>query len=228
MLHLIIENELEKLKKLDLSYFRGKSYFGDNGIQHYLVFQPIGRYFKKVSPSHHISSWKSKVVSYEIIKTPNTPNNILNPLLCYVFGRAIANFNGSCLKHNKIGYTHGKIVSIHIFYEINKTFPIRSYPTLENCLFDVVKISKHPDMDNYKYCGYGIEFDRKGKFSFGDGFGHKAVIFGVDMSSPVHVDNKKKDISNFGEGPTQGLDYTILTAKRNYSIKFSENKKKLF
>ena len=34
------------------------------------------------------------------------------------------------------------------------------------------------------------------------GFGCKVIIFGADMSSPLHVDNKKKDILILGEGPT--------------------------
>ena len=38
------------------------------------------------------------------------------------------------------------------------------------------------------------------------------IIFGADMSSSVHVDNNKKYILIFSEGPTQGLDDTILTA----------------
>ena len=32
----------------------------------------------------------------------------------------------------------------------------------------------------------------------------KNVIFGVDNSSCVHIDNKKKYILVLGEGPTQG------------------------
>ena len=36
--HLLVENELKKLKRLDLSYFRGKNYFGNNNIN-YLVFE---------------------------------------------------------------------------------------------------------------------------------------------------------------------------------------------
>ena len=32
------------------------------------------------------------------------------------------------------------------------------------------------------------------------------------MSSPVHTDNKNKDILILGEGPTQGWDDTTLTA----------------
>ena len=30
------------------------------------------------------------------------------------------------------------------------------------------------------------------------------IIFGADMSSSAHVDNKKKDILILGVGPTQG------------------------
>ena len=35
--------------------------------------------------------------------------------------------------------------------------------------------------------------------------GKNVIIFGADMSSSVHIDNKGKDILIFGEGPTQGL-----------------------
>ena len=50
-------------------------------------------------------------------------------------------------------------------------------------------------------------FDSRSKFLFTNGsFGKNVIIFGVDMSSSVHIDNKGKDISILGEGPTQGLD----------------------
>ena len=35
------------------------------------------------------------------------------------------------------------------------------------------------------------------------------------MSFSVHVDNKKKDILIFGEGPTQGLDGTKINWRKN-------------
>ena len=44
------------------------------------------------------------------------------------------------------------------------------------------------------------------------------LVMEVDMSSSIHVDNKKKDISILGEGPNQGLDDTALTAEKKYSI----------
>ena len=43
------------------------------------------------------------------------------------------------------------------------------------------------------YSGYGIGTDRRGHFSFPDSeFGQNVLIFGVDMSSSTHIDNKKK------------------------------------
>ena len=117
-----------------------------------------------------------------------------------------------------------KIVNIYIVYEINKNFLISSYPTLENCLFGAVSLTKNNDIDKYKYYGYGIGFDGKGKFSVGNGFDRNCIIIGIDMSSSEHVDNKKKDILILGDGPTQRLDGTTLTAETMYSISFTERK----
>ena len=55
-------------------------------------------------------------------------------------------------------------------------------------------------------------------------FGQNVIIFGVDMSSSIHIDNKKKDILVLGRGPTQGLEST-LTAEKMYSINFTVTKK---
>ena len=117
-------------------------------------------------------------------------------------------FKGSCLKQDKISFNHRKIVNIYIVYEITKHFDIDSYRTLENCLIGAVKLNKLPDIDQYKYSGYGIGFDRKGSFSLGNETGRNAIIFGVDMSSSPHFDNKKKDILILGKGPTRIRTYT--------------------
>ena len=39
----------------------------------------------------------------------------------------------------------------------------------------------------------------------------------------MRANNQKKDISVLGEGPTQGLDKTTLTAEDKYSINFTES-----
>ena len=78
----------------------------------------------------------------------------------------------------------------------------------------------------YGYSGYGIGFDRRSSFSFlGGGFGQNVLIFGVDMSSSAHINNKRKEILVLGKGPTQGLEHT-LTAEKLYSINFTVTKKK--
>ena len=61
----------------------------------------------------------------------------------------------------KAAYSHGKIVNIYIVYEISKNYNISSYPTLGNFLFGAVSFTKHVGIDQYKYSGYGIGFDRK-------------------------------------------------------------------
>ena len=45
--HLLVENELKKLKTFDLSYFIGKSHFDEDGMQNYLLFPPMRKYLKK-------------------------------------------------------------------------------------------------------------------------------------------------------------------------------------
>ena len=54
--HLLVENELNKLKTFDSGYFIGKSHFGEDGTQNYLVFQPMYRYFKMITSTDYISS----------------------------------------------------------------------------------------------------------------------------------------------------------------------------
>ena len=62
-------------------------------------------------------------------------------------------------------------------------------------------------------------------FLLGDKVGRNLIIFGVDMRSSSHIDNKKKDILILGKGPTQGLEHT-LTAEKLYSINFTKHNTK--
>ena len=50
-------------------------------------------------------------------------------------------------------------------------------------------------------------------------------IFGVNMSSSVHFDNKKK-VLILGKGPAQGYDNAALTAEAQCSVKFSTSNRK--
>ena len=111
-----IENEFRKLKTFDANYFIGKSHFEEDGTQNYLAFQPINRYFKLITKTLYISSWKSKGWSSETIKPPSTPDNSLTPLIDYVGNKTRLKFSGSCLKQPKLQYTHGTIVNICCSY----------------------------------------------------------------------------------------------------------------
>ena len=86
-------------------------------------------------------------------------------------------------------------------------------------------MTKNADIDKYGYSGYGIGFDTRSAFSFSGGvaFCQNVIIFGVDMSSSAHIDNKKKDILILRKGPIQGLEHT-LTAEKMYSINFTVKK----
>ena len=185
---------MNKLKTFDSSYFIGKSHFGEDVTQNYLVFQPMCRYFRLMTNKLDILSWQFKGLSNENFDPPNTN---VSPLTDYVANKMRVKFNRSCLKQsNKISYTHKKIVNIYIVYEINVHITNYNYPTLEYCLFCAVTLTKNADIDKYGYSGYGIGFDRKGSFSFpGGGYGQNVIIFGVDMTFTTHTDNKKGHIN---------------------------------
>ena len=171
-------------------------------------------------------SWQSKGISNESIKSPTTSSNSLNPRLSYNDTKIKVQFTGSCLKQPKFTFTHKKVVNIYIVYELGTSTSHDSDPTIKNCLFGAVTLTKNADIEKYKYSGYGIGFDRRSSFSFPSSeFGQNVLIFGADMSTSIHIDNKKKYILVLGRGPTQGLEST-LTAEKMHSINFKITKKK--
>ena len=226
---LLDQNEFKKLKTFDLGFFIGKNIFEEDGRQNYLVFQPLFNYFKVnaiTNVTNYVLSWQSKGLSAKTIK-PATSDNSLTPTINYYYSDEIrVKFTGSYLKQDKVIFNHGKVVNIYIVYELGASSSIDSDPTLKNCLFGAVTLTKSAYIEKYGYSGYGIGFDRRSSFTFpGGGFGQNVLIFGVDMSSSTQIDNKKKGILVLGKGPTQGLENT-LTAEKMYSINFTLTKKK--
>ena len=147
-----IENELNKFETFDSSYFIGKSYFEEDGTQNYLVFQPINKYFKVITNTDYVSSWKSKGLSAESIKPPTTSDNSLAPELNY------------CGIKSKISYSHGKVVKIYIVYELGASSSHNNDPTLKKCLFGAATLTENADIVKYGYSSYGIGFDRRSAF----------------------------------------------------------------
>ena len=213
-----IKLKINKLQAYDLSYFRGKQYFDE---QNYLVFLPMRKYFKLnsvIGVTDYVLSWQSKGISNESIKPSTTFNYILNPRLNFYGTKVRVQFTKSCLKQSNYIFTHQKVVNIYIVYKLAASSSHTSDSTIKNSVFGAVTLTKNADIEKYKYSGYGIGFDRRSSFSFSSGgFGQNVLIFGADMSSSIHIDNKKKDILVLGIGPTQGLEST-LTAEKMYPI----------
>ena len=159
--HLLVKNELNKLKTFDSSCFTGKSHFKEDGTQNYLVFQPLNKYFKFITNTLSILLWQCKGLSTENFDAPTI---ILSPSLNYVGNKIGVKFTRTCLKQsNKLTYTHGKIVNIYIVYEIGASIS-NFNDALKNCLFGAVTLPKDAVIDKYRYSSYAIGFDRRGNF----------------------------------------------------------------
>ena len=84
--HLLVENELRKLKTFDSSFFIGKNHFEEDGTQNYLVFQPMYRYFKQIAGvdnGSYIYYWQSKGLSDEKINSIKMSNHSITANLDY-------------------------------------------------------------------------------------------------------------------------------------------------
>ena len=90
----------------DLSYYRGKQYFDEgSGKQNYLLFLPMGKYFKlnsAVGVTNRVLSWQSKGLSNKGIKPPATSDNSLTSELSYYGTKIKIKFTGSCLNNQTI------------------------------------------------------------------------------------------------------------------------------
>ena len=98
---------------------------------------------KTVNTTNYISSWKSKGLSDESIKPPTTSDNSVTPELNYYGTKTRVKFTRSCLKQSKVSYTHSTIVNIYIVYELGASSSNDNDPTLKNCLFGAVTLTKN-------------------------------------------------------------------------------------
>ena len=158
------------------------------------MFQTIYRYFKRISKignGNYIYYWKSKGLSDERINSIKTSNHSITPNFSYYGIKTRVEFNGSCLKQDKVKFNfilfqtasikfplnHGKVVNMYIVHEIRKSINIGDYLALENCLFGAVTLTKNSGIDKYKYSGHGITFYGHGYFSFpGTTLGKNVII----------------------------------------------------
>ena len=129
--HLLVENELKKLKTLDLSYFLGKKYFeGSDGAQNILVFETMQKHFD-LSNLNRISKWKSKGLSNQYLNHVGILGDIIlsEPIKPM---HIIFREKGLLYQKDNDVITGGPIINIYIVY---KTSPktISSSLVLKNC-----------------------------------------------------------------------------------------------
>ena len=82
-------------------------------------------------------------------------------------------------------------------------------------MFGFVKLAKNADLGKRSYYLLPDNATRK-----------NVIIFGADVNSSVHIDNKGKDIIILGDRPTQELYNTTLTAEAIYFINFTHSNQK--
>ena len=180
------------------------------------------KYFKRVGDE--ISSWESKGLFSEKISSVNTSDRRVSKLV-YDNGRIRIKFSGDLLKQNKVTYNHGAIVNIYVVYKLIPTTKDSSV-NLQNCLSGVVKLTKDADIDKYSYLGYGIGFDSRESFTHpSGGYGRNVIIFGADLRSSIHANNKTRSILVLGKDFMQGIDGTTIYAEKMYSTNFTVDNK---
>ena len=87
--------------------------------------------------------------------------------------------------------------------------------TLKNCLFGATNIAKNSDKSKWVYSGYGVAFDGKGKWNFGNNSAGNVVIFGAGNSLSSHTNNCQVNFLLLSEGVTSGINESSGATKKN-------------
>ena len=87
--------------------------------------------------------------------------------------------------------------------------------TLKRCLSGATNIVKNSDEEKYVYSGYGIGFDEKYEWRFGNGYARNIIIFGVDNSSSSRTNNLKNNFLKLGDGDTFGINGSFGSPEKN-------------
>ena len=179
---------MKRLQSFDSSLFIGKSYFNIDIAQLYLILQLLFYILKSLGDTEKDVSWKSKGSSAEKLTTIITTVNNLSPSIkwyqnfyfCLIFKK-------SCLKQKNATVIPPNKIIFFIKYELDTwSWDLNSNFTLKDCLFAGGRLAKNADQAKYIYTFYDIGFDSR------DSIIAIAIISGIDMSSYVRIDNKKK------------------------------------
>ena len=147
------------------------------------------------------------------------------------------------MKQTKVVYPHKSVVNIYTVYKLDNfnnknNLNIRKDSTnpdltAQNCLFGAVNIIKDDENNShYKYSDYGICFDGKSDFTYGNiTSGRNVIILGVDVSFDSKSCVRSNDIYVLGHNSfiqgfnKDGIGHQINTIKL-YKTNFTERGKK--
>ena len=205
----------------------GRFYYLD---KMYLLYECKAFSFKYTSGK--INLWKSTGINNysrdSDMDALSVATTSLPPLIDNV--RMSVRLDGAYFKQMRLlRPNNDNIVNIYIVYLIDPISNSRNTDhTVQNALFGGVKITKNAtDTSKHKYEGYGICFDKGGRFSKGEiNNGRNVLIFGVHENSLVHANNKANNIYVMGDFIVQDINDTTLYAEKIYSQSFTAANKK--
>ena len=132
-------------------------------------------------------------ISQENIKNLYTSDITFAPTLIENYQFSKVESKGLCVKQGSMSFLHQNLVNLYILYKLDaRSKDLNTNFTLGNWLLGAKKLTKNTDLDKCKYSGYGTDFFIH-VYEFVIIFSN-VIIFGVDNSSFVHIDNEK-DIS---------------------------------
>ena len=126
-------------------------------------------YFLKIAglgSGSYIYYWKSNGFSDKRINFIKTTGSGITPKLIYYAINTRVEFNGCCLKQDKIMHTHGKMVNIYFVYELTGSNSDDSDPTIKNSLLCAVTLTKKADIDKYQYSVIELDLIEEEVFHF--------------------------------------------------------------
>ena len=220
--HLEVQKKLNSLIRKDYNFFVGRICFTSNGgSQNTFVYQPTldALELKKDKVTDYVLSWKSKGVY-------NSKHNPLYTAFLHSIKlseyRIGVKFDKDPLAVEQNNYLT-KILNVYILNDLDAwpRNPTNNFK-FKNCLFGATNIVKNSDKGKYVYSGYVITFDSAGSWSFGNDFSWNVIIFGVDNSSSSHSDNHKNNFLILGEGPTYGINGSLGSPEKKFSINFTK------
>ena len=129
-------------------------------------------------------------------------------------------------QNNVIISNNNNVINIYVVYKLGPISSTRNTDyTIQNALFGAMKITKNTDSSKNNYTGYGLCFDEGGEFAHTVRQGNfdcttnakNVIIFGVDMSSSIHVTNRANNIYVMGKDFIQGINDTEKLFHNNFT-----------